>query len=375
MSDLAVFDLGVKSQRAGGVEIASLTSIRGIAALWVVLLHASALVFGVLPEAAFLRPFAEAGHFAVPMFFILSGYVLGLRYGSRLAWPTAGTVLRFWWLRLGRLYPVHLTTLLLSLGLVARNGWPADEGHSPVSFLANCLLMQAWGSRFVLSWNYPAWSISSEWFAYLLFPAIASALAGQSRRGAAVIAIAACCSSILVYLFRGQVKFEGLAVVLPTFVGGVCLAIACPPGASSARPWPWSALGLSMAVAIPFAVRPGPSQVALYLALFFALVGYLGAVGNHSAAFWRSRPVLYLGEISYSLYMIHAIVITLTTKLIRFEALRSQTRSTRIAVLLVCLMTILGAASAMYHGIERPMRNLSRRGRPAAPVETSSLVP
>ena len=342
MPHLAVVGLGVKPPRAVGVEIASLTSIRGIAALWVVLLHASSVIFGVLPEAAFLRPFAEAGHFAVPLFFVLSGYVLGLRYGSRLAWPTAGAVLRFWWLRLGRVYPVHLSTLLLSLGLVARHGWPADEGHSPGSFLANCLLIQAWGSRLRLSWNYPAWSISSEWFAYLLFPAIASSLAGLGRRGAAAIAITACCSSILIYSLGDRIKFEGLAVVLPTFVGGVSLAIACPPGDSTARPRPWSALGLSMAVAIPFAVGPGPFQVALYLALFFALVGYLGAAGNHSAVFWRSRPVLYLGEISYSLYLIHAIVITLTTKLIRLEALRSQTRSIRIAILLGCLMIILG---------------------------------
>ncbi len=344
-----------------GVEIASLTSIRGIAACWIVLLHSSALIFGMVPEATFLKPLTDAGHFAVPLFFILSGYVLGLRYAARLESPRRGDLIRFWWLRLGRVYPVHLCTLLISLVMVARRGWPADEGHSPGRFVANCLLIHSWDYDFRLSWNYPSWSISSEWFAYLLFPLIVGKTSGLSRRNAAIFALCACALSILVYSCSDQLKFRGLAAVLPTFVGGVCLAVACPPGLLAGQPRPWAELGLLAAVLVPFVAGPGPLQVALYLALFFALVGFLGGARDRISSFWRNRFLLYFGDISYSLYMTHAIMLTILTKLIGFDDLESRALTARVAALLGCSALILLASMVMYHVVERPLRDLSRR--------------
>ena len=354
-------DGGLGTPQATDDEIASLTSVRGIAALWVVLLHFSAVLFRVLPEASFLRPLTDAGIFAVPLFFILSGYVLGLRYLIRLRSPTASAAMRFWWLRLGRVYPVHLCTLAISLGMVARHGWPADEGHTIGRFVANCLLAHAWECNFRLSWNYPSWSISSEWFAYLIFPLLAFLLARASRTWAAVLVGVACGLSVGVYAFRQHLRFEGLAVVLPTFVGGVGLAIACPPGRSTPRSQPWAELGLLAAVAFPFAVGPGPVLSALYLVSFFALVGFLGAAGNRSAAFWQSYSLVYLGEISYSLYMTHAITITLMVRFLPFDALQGQPMAVRIVALLGCLIVILGATVGVYHTVEWPLRNFSRR--------------
>jgi peptidoglycan/LPS O-acetylase OafA/YrhL len=354
-------DLG--TPQATNDEIASLTSIRGIAALWVVLLHFSGVLFNVLPESSFLRPLLDAGVFAVPLFFILSGYVLGLRYLTKLRSPTARAALRFWWLRLGRVYPVHLCTLAISLGMVARHGWPTDEGHTYGRFVANFLLTHAWDYDFRLSWNYPSWSISSEWFAYLTFPFVAFILARASRSWAAVLVAVACGLSAGVYAFRQHLTFEGLAVVLPTFVGGVGLAIVCPPGSSTTRsqPQPWAELGLLAAVVLPFAVGPGPLLGALYLVSFFALVGFLGATGNRSAAFWRSLSLVYLGEISYSLYMTHAITITLIARFFPLDALQGQPMAVRIVALVGCLIAILAATVVVYHTVEHPLRNVSRR--------------
>jgi peptidoglycan/LPS O-acetylase OafA/YrhL len=82
-------------------EILSLTSIRGVAALWVVLFHLSSIQRGLLPEASFLDPLISSGHLAVPLFFILSGYVLSLRYLGTFRSVRPKGVIRFLWLRLG----------------------------------------------------------------------------------------------------------------------------------------------------------------------------------------------------------------------------------------------------------------------------------
>jgi len=76
------------STPANDGELDSLTSIRGIASFWVVCYHFSTLCFTLLPECSAIRPLFECGNLAVPLFFILSGYVLSLRYREKLASPT-----------------------------------------------------------------------------------------------------------------------------------------------------------------------------------------------------------------------------------------------------------------------------------------------
>lgn len=354
-------DGGLRIPRIKGVEIPSLTSIRGFAATWVVLLHSSVLLFSVLPEASALRSLIEAGGFAVPLFFILSGYVLGFSYATRLGSLTTGKVLRFWLLRLGRVYPVHLLTLLASLAMAARRGWPADGDHGVERFVSNLLLIQAWDYSFRLSWNYPSWSISSEWFAYLLFPFLAAALSRLGRPPAVVLLVAACGLSALVYSARRHLAFEGLAVVLPTFIGGVALAIVCPPGCSTSRSRPWAEIVSLAIVALPFIVGPGPVQGALFLFLFFALVAALGSWGNRSGVFWRGRWVVYLGEISYSLYMTHAISLTLLSRFFPFDSFHGFRLPVRLLILLGCTAAILAVSAMVYHAIEWPCRGVFRR--------------
>jgi peptidoglycan/LPS O-acetylase OafA/YrhL len=364
--------LGISQSVEG--EILSLTSVRGVAAFWVVVFHFSEVMFGFLPEANILGPLIASGGFAVPLFFILSGYVLGLRYLIKLSSPTIKSVLRFWWLRLGRVYPVHLCTLLVSVIIFTRRGWPTDEGHSVGRLIANLSLTQAWDYSYRLSWNYPSWSISSEWFAYLIFPPLAVALSRVGRASALALLIAACVLSACVYSIRQQLAFEGLAVVLPTFVGGVVLAILIPSGRSSWRTHPWAEVELLAILSLPFIVGSGQAQSSLYLLLFFALVGSLGVQGNQCMAFWKVTPLFYLGEISYSLYMTHAITITLMSRFFPFGMVQRLPLTVRFAVFLGCLVVILGVALAVYFAVERPLRSLSRRLGTSQKAEPSTSL-
>ena len=114
------------------------------------------------------------------MFFMVSGVLIYQRYGSRvLSWQGYKTYLIR---RIARLYPLHLLTtgffVLVGLGIMAgmsqSNGAEGgmqryDWGQLP----SNLLLIQAWGVTDALTFNYVSWSISAEWFCYLLMPLIA----------------------------------------------------------------------------------------------------------------------------------------------------------------------------------------------------------
>jgi peptidoglycan/LPS O-acetylase OafA/YrhL len=342
-------------------QIVSLASVRGIAAVWVVLLHFSAIFFRVLPESSFLAPLFAAGVFAVPLFFILSGYVLSLRYLVSLRAPTGRAVFQFLWLRFGRVYPVHMCTLLASVVLVSRRGWPTDEAHTFSSFIANCLLTHAWSRDFRLTWNYPSWSISSEWGAYLLFPLLAVLMSRATRAANAVVVVIACAASALVYADSGALPFKGLLVVVPTFVGGVGLGILCPPSVAWSPFVRYASLGLLPLFVLPFVVMPGPLQSALYILLSFSIVGMLGCAGNRCGPLLRSRPLGFLGDISYSLYMTHALTITLISRFFRFSDLEDSPLYLRVASIISSITMIFVASIAVYYTVERPMRGWSRR--------------
>src|SRR5262249_8096010 len=154
----------------------SLTTLRGLAALWVVVYHFWPEVLVLLPGLALLTPLAVVGNLAVPCFFILSGFVLCYNYAPEFHRLSA----RDYGRRLVRIYPVHLVTLLavLAMALVSwRLGWAlTDSGYTGRDFVLNVCLVHTWVPDFHLNWNYPSWSISSEWFAYLFFPAVCALL-------------------------------------------------------------------------------------------------------------------------------------------------------------------------------------------------------
>ena len=212
--------------------IDSLTAVRGAAALWVVLFHFSPELYALLPPTRALAPLIDRGHLAVPLFFTLSGYVLALNhaaaFGRRLS---AAGVKEFLLRRLIRIYPLHLATLLGTAAMAAvgaRFGATLDpRGYGAVDFLLNLALVHAWVPEFHLTWNYPSWSISAEWFAYLLFPALAAGLwrlsAGPAGRAAAgIVAGLALIGTVAFYLFwrSAGLRFFELASVVGPFTLG-----------------------------------------------------------------------------------------------------------------------------------------------------------
>jgi peptidoglycan/LPS O-acetylase OafA/YrhL len=155
-------------------SIPALTAIRGLAAWWVVFFHFREL----LPGNDGLPSVASTGYLAVDLFFVLSGFVIALNYLRRFDRPGMKPYLEFLALRLARIYPLHgfmlLLFLLNPLAIVLAGTLPPDPiRYSPFYYLLSIFLVQNWGITDILAWNVPAWSISTEWMAYLVFPAIA----------------------------------------------------------------------------------------------------------------------------------------------------------------------------------------------------------
>ncbi len=125
--------------------IDSLTALRGVLAVWVVIYHYWNELLVLFPAAGWLTPLCRHGHFAVPGFFALSGFVLAHTYGCRFVVLSRRAVVRFWTLRLARLYPVHFTCLLAVAVMVAasdRLGYRLDpDGYSTADFVRNLFLV------------------------------------------------------------------------------------------------------------------------------------------------------------------------------------------------------------------------------------------
>jgi peptidoglycan/LPS O-acetylase OafA/YrhL len=156
----------------------SLTALRGIAALLVAVFHFEMAAARFVPAEQSM--FFEKCYLMVDLFFIMSGFIMMHVYSKDFLRKIEGRSLKnFLVARFARVYPLHLFSLLL-LVIIVR--WITDWGNPPIVFeqpsdiLPNVFLLQSFGVMKIYSWNIPSWSISAEAAAYLLFPLLVLAL-------------------------------------------------------------------------------------------------------------------------------------------------------------------------------------------------------
>ncbi|MBB5647087.1 acyltransferase family protein [Pedobacter cryoconitis] len=170
--------------------LSSLTALRGIAALLVAIFHFEMAVARFVPAAQSM--FFEKCYLMVDLFFIMSGFIMLHVYSSEFKNNIQAKSLKnFLVARFARVYPLHLFSLLLLVVIVR---WLTDWGNPPIlleqpaDILPNIFLLHSFGFTKIYSWNIPSWSISAEWAAYLLFPIIA--LCMNKKKAITVILLA-----------------------------------------------------------------------------------------------------------------------------------------------------------------------------------------
>ena len=285
-----------------------LTAARGLLALWVFAYHANLHL-----HFAGFGSLIGRGYLGVDGFFILSGLVLAHRYPRPVQTPAA--YLRFWWRRFIRLYPTALAILmLLAAGLfLARLG--GVHPHEALrangrEFALQLLMLNGWGFSQGWTWNYPSWSISTEWAGYLLFPVLAWLASHGDSRQAALTAAAMGAALLLVSWLSTiglNLTYRGaLWRFFPEFIAGILLARLCRMEGPRPSPSRLAAIGvvlLLLGVWLRAMATVGDALTAIGL---WVVIGAL-AVGGQ-AVFARLPALIALGSLSYPFYMAYAPV-------------------------------------------------------------------
>lgn len=337
-------------------ELRALTGVRGIAAWMVVLYHIRLSIAGLPP--AWEKVFAR-GYLAVDFFFLLSGFVIWLSWADRLRGGGRGAAGTFLWRRIARIWPLHLAILSGAVALAV--ALAVSGRHDPTRFPfaelpLHLLLLQNWGFTPRLSWNDPAWSISCEWAAYLLFPLWARLVDWRRWPAwAAVMAIA-----VLLLVLAAVMSGEGSLGADITRFGLVrCLTEFAAGGAVCALWQRWNARAIPVAL-----VSLGVAAVLLAgwqlgvpepLAVPGAFAAGLLALALSSG--WRGNPLggrvlHYLGEVSYATYLSHFLLFFVFKLIFVTDA-----RAVAPWMIALYLALVLAASVALYHLVERPAQH------------------
>ena len=350
----------------GRGELTDLTSCRALFALWVFAYHVNLQV----EYAHWLGPFApvvEHGYLGVDGFFILSGLIL-----TRVDADTPFTVrgaLRFWGKRLARIYPVHIAVIALLGGLFLAGiaaGIPPREPARFAGFALLChlALVQGWGTLDHWAWNYPSWSISSEWAGYLLFPLLIACYR-VFYKGALAISLPLCFSILATVAdIHGGLNLtfgSSLLRFFPEFIAGMATTAFIPFIADEAPNRIIALAGAALAVAFAATGHDAMTVLGLWLMLYgLAMQGD----AERPASIGAIRPLRAMGVISYAFYMSFAPAELLTTQFFRHLGIARAAAPVAVAFMLAALT--LGLAMLLHVLIEKPARiALNRRFDPS----------
>ena len=299
--------------------LSSLTALRGVAALLVAIFHFEMAAARFVPAAQSM--FFEKCYLMVDLFFIMSGFIMLHVYSKDFNSKIQGETLRkFFVARFARVYPLHLFSLLLLMVIVR---WLTDWGNPPIlleqpsDILPNVLLLHSFGFTKIYSWNIPSWSISAEFAAYLLFPFLALFL--NRKRLIAVllltVLVVVAYYSIMYVLPRKNPINPAIPVPhnlnttfdygyirgIAGFVTGMLVYLVY--GLQSfKRAFSGDIISillmLGVGLSLHYALNDGVT-VLLFAMLVLSVAANTGKV----ATFFNTRVMQFLGDISYSIYL------------------------------------------------------------------------
>ncbi|HKX11303.1 MAG TPA: acyltransferase [Stellaceae bacterium] len=356
-----------------------LDSWRGICAVMVALYHLGPL--GHL----YAIPLVGGSFLFVDFFFVLSGFVITHAYADRIhTWRAAGT---FMIRRFGRLWPLHFlmlsafvllegtrATLESVLHLLPSGAPPFSGDLAPNTIVNHALLMNSWGFEKTLAWNGPSWSIGAEFYTYLVF---AAACVLAHRHLPRVAALTAILAGFLVAMLSPKYMnvtydYGFIRCLYGFFVGLVIYKIYLRYHESSLHSVTLSEAAIAC-VAIGFVSYAAETPLSLLAPVFFgALVLVFAFERGRLSRALSLLPFQKLGTWSYSIYMVHAFVLSVVDHTVRqvekFTGHSYHAEAAGLGVLsfgnafvddvfaLAYICVVVGVASLTYRLIEIPGR-------------------
>ena len=296
-------------------NLRSLTSLRGVAAWWVVLYHFQDSFSNHTPQ--YFTNLIDQGYLAVDFFFILSGFVIQLNYGKYFRQDLKTNYIDFCLKRIARIYPLHLFILFLFIAnfLAIYFFSSSKDLHSrydALYFIYSIFLVQNWGFSSNLQWNIPSWSISTEFGAYLMFPVISYYLSKiriiKTMHFFALVAIALLGLAYFYYANKylslgDDIPKTGLFRCIVEFLVGI---LAAKHFEKNGMPIFHSHLVFLFGVLTLFLGNLYDFKNYTYIpaSFFFFILAFTNSDFIFSKLL-KGRIMHYLGEISYSTYLIH----------------------------------------------------------------------
>jgi peptidoglycan/LPS O-acetylase OafA/YrhL len=342
--------------RPGG-HFYSLDGLRGIAAVAVLLSHIELMRARNLPATTQMFP----GQMAVDIFFALSGFVMAFTYlGRAVDWRT------FLRARLARIYPLHIATALIILAMnIAGARLTGDSDPrlmNPQGAVEQLFLVSALPGFSGFVWNMPSWSISIEWWLYLtLFPCLA-VLTRRTPLILGAVAMLALCTVFALYLnahfLEGGTTRGWIAVGR-----GIC---GFTLGWLVWRIWRETTFAppawvTDLAAALIMLVWYGSNHVGLgqgwyALPLIPVLILGLSRGSGRVVSLLCTRTLVWLGKVSYSIYLTHMIVLMPLQVVLRKLHLAQN-----FAVwVVIAVPATLCLSAVSYRWFEAPVRDMIR---------------
>ncbi|MEP7063209.1 MAG: acyltransferase [Betaproteobacteria bacterium] len=359
--------------RQGHVD--ALTGVRAIAAGWVVAYHLW-LNAGhpplVLPLVHLdVVPLVTMGWLGVDIFFILSGFVLTWQVLNerRLAtfsrasfWHDAGLFLRR---RVLRVYPAYLACLSVLLPFAWLGIYRTPPALADVSL--HLAMFHNLDMRYVDSINGVFWSMPFEWQFYLIFPLLILPILQRKTRWLLLGAVGVAVIVKLVSAWNGPGPERAqLPWRIDEFVVGMAAAAIAVRSIGSAAmrsrmTW-FAAVALIGGAWIigshdPLWWQPGAMPILrgawIDIGVASLLIGVCGSSATALSRLLASRVMVWLGTISYSVYLWHVPTLELTHRALLVHDIALP----RLAIVGILIAAILGVSALSYYAVERPFHS------------------
>lgn len=347
-------------------SLKALTGIRFFAAFYVVVFHTRVGQLLLDHHLNAAGNFFLNGYLAVPLFFLLSGFILAYTYEGQI--EDKGDHRRFWEARFARIWPVYAVSLVMA-------SIPSLTIPPPGQALAALCMVQAWNPfdpGMAGAWNFVCWTLSVEAVFYIVFPWYQTWLEERSSRtqiltmaGMLLVCVAInSASRTLGYKAEGVWRWIPIPIPhLPEFFTGVGLGnyylrlLTGRAGKPGAPPLPGNGLWtyISLVATIALLCTPSSRWTSLIVIAFAALLFGLAAEKTLLSSFLSSKPMLLGGGISYSIYLVQMPVkgwVQMVT-----EPMHLNNEAVRF---LITTTALIGVSLILFKAVEDPARKLLR---------------
>jgi len=377
----------------------ALDGFRGLCALLVALYHVP--ICNHLLGVRFFLPHAQM---LMDFFFVLSGFLIAGAYGERL--KDGGDVRSFALSRFARLWPLHAAMLGVFVALEASKAVLAPHagliapfsGARPAEgILTNLFLLQSLHLHDMLTWNAPSWTVSVEFWTYLLFAGLTVLLPRrQLMIGLVMATVGGLGVALIAHKLDASYDWGVFRCFYGFFTGVVTWQVfKAAPLRLQGRPVLAALIevGALVGVFAYMSVLGGWPTGLIGPIIFAGFVWLFAAEQGIATRALSARPLLRLGELSYSIYLVHYPLIMTTavglrlfqhmtgvsfaaygfTGLDQMSFIHGPSLWVMDGVMVGYLAVVVGVATLTWRFIEEPGRKLFRH-RPAS-VQLAAAQP